>query len=328
MDRKTAAILTALFLLAGTGCQQSDTIKVGLVAPLSGDVRTYGESMRNGALMAFEEVNAVGGVRGRQFQVLVRDDGNNPELADRAGRELVFNDEVTVMISSVSTECALRLAEVCQSAGVPLVVPVSTNPLVTVTPGGERRDYVFRACFTDSFQGAVAAEFVRDSLGAGLAAVLYNGGDEYSRGLASFFRSAFEEAGGEVAVWESYAPGDTDFSRLLAAVRSAAVDVLFLPDYYNRAARIARQARAGGIDATLVGGDGWDSPKLTQLGGEAVAGGYFTNHFAPDDPRPEVTAWVQKYEAKYGDKPDALATLGYDAASLLVEALRLSLIHI
>jgi branched-chain amino acid transport system substrate-binding protein len=123
-------------------------------------------------------------------------------------------------------------------------------------------------------------------------------------------------------VYESYAPGDTDFTRLLARVRAAATDVLFLPDYYSRVARVARQAREMGLDLTLLGGDGWDSPKMPQLGGEAIVGSYFTNHFAADNPRPEVTAWVQKYEAKYGTKPDALATLGYDAAALLIDALR------
>jgi branched-chain amino acid transport system substrate-binding protein len=320
--RLVGITLAAALAVGGLCCQDSDSIKVGLIVPLTGDVKTFGESMRNGALMAFEEVNAGGGIHGRQLQVLVRDDGNDPEQTARAGRELVHGEEVVVMLGSVSTDCTIPLADICQSAGVPLVVATSTNPQVTVTADGTRRDYVFRACFTDSFQGAVAARFARTTMGSRHAAVLFNGGDEYSRGLAGFFRAAYEAAGGQVAVYESYAPGDTGLTRLLEIVRAGKPDLLFLPDYYSRVAKIARRAREMGLGLALLGGDGWDSPKMPQLGGDAIIGGYFTNHFAPDDPRPEVTAWVQKYQAKYGQKPDALATLGYDAAALLVEALR------
>ncbi|MBN2537354.1 ABC transporter substrate-binding protein [candidate division WOR-3 bacterium] len=320
--RRAMAVVAAVVLLAGTGCQESETVKVGVVAPLTGDVMTFGESMRNGALMAFEEANAAGGVGGRLLQVMVRDDANEPGRAAEAGRELVEQEAVVAVLGSVSTECTLPLADICQAAGVPLVVPASTNPKVTVAPDGARRVCVFRACFTDSFQGAVAAKFARGALDARTAAVLFNSSDEYSRGLAGFFRDAFVAAGGQVPVFESYAAGEEDFRAQLEFARVQAADVLFLPDYYSRVARVVRQARELGLRTTLLGGDGWDSPEMPEQAGDAILGGYFTNHFSPDEPRPEVKEWVNRYKSKYGEPPDALATLGHDAALLLVEALR------
>jgi branched-chain amino acid transport system substrate-binding protein len=203
-----------------------------------------------------------------------------------------------------------------------MMTPTSTNPKVTVGEDGKRKEYVFRACFIDPFQGTVAAKFARDSLGAERAAVMFDVGNDYSKGLAEFFRSAFEERGGEVVAYESYAKDDVDFSALLTKLKQQQPDVLFIPDYYNKVGLIAKQARQAGLTAQLLGGDGWDSPEMLKIAGEAIYGGYFTNHYSPDDPRPEVQDWVNKYQAKYGQRPDALATLGHDAALLLIEALR------
>ncbi|MGD2105557.1 MAG: ABC transporter substrate-binding protein, partial [Anaerolineae bacterium] len=189
---------------------------------------------------------------------------------------------------------------------------------VTINEDGSNKEYVFRACFLDPFQGEVNASFAINDLGAESAAVLYDVGNDYVKGLAEYYKASFEEMGGEVPVFEAYTKEDTDFSALLTKVAEADVDVLFLPDYYSKVNVIAKQAKEKGIEATLQGADGWDSPLLET---EAVEGGYFSNHYSPADPRPIVQAFVANYEAEFGQPPDALAALAYDAARMLLQAI-------
>jgi branched-chain amino acid transport system substrate-binding protein len=322
MRTSMKGLLPILALALVAGCGGGDAIKIGIIVPLTGDVKTFGESARNGALMAIEEVNASGGIAGRQIQAIVSDDKNDPMETSNAGSKLIDMDGVVAILGSVSSKCSVPLSDKCESSKIPMITPTSTNPKVTVGEDGKRKDYVFRACFIDPFQGTVAAKFARDSLGAERAAVMYDVGNDYSKGLAEFFRGAFEERGGRVVAYESYAKDDVDFSALLTKLKQQQPDVLFIPDYYNKVGLIAKQARQAGLTVHLLGGDGWDSPEMLKIAGEAIYGGYFTNHYSPDDPRPEVQDWVNKYQAKYGQRPDALATLGHDAALLLIEALR------
>lgn len=316
------ARITAVLVLSLVACSGTNDIRVGLVVPLTGDVKTFGESARNGAMLAFEELNAAGGINGRKVHVIQADDKNDPTETANAGAKLIDMDQVVAIIGSVSSKCSSPLSDKCQASRVPMVTPTSTNPKVTVGEDGRRKDYVFRACFIDPFQGTVGARFALDSLKAKTAAVMYDVGNDYSKGLADYFRAAFERGGGIVPSFESYAKDDVDFSAILTKLKQSNPDVLFIPDYYNKVGLIAKQARQLGIDAVFLGGDGWDSPEMTRIAGDAIYGGYFTNHYSPDDPRPEVQQWVRKYEDKHGQRPDALATLGYDAALLLIEALR------
>jgi branched-chain amino acid transport system substrate-binding protein len=314
---RTAILFATLVML---GCGSGESIKVGLVLPLTGPVATFGESARDGALLAFEEINAAGGVKGRQLEVLLVDDHNDPVATTAAATRLVETGKVTAILGSVSTACSEPLAAWCEEAGVPMIAPSSTNPFVTVARDGVRRGFVFRACFTDSFQGAVAARFARRRMNAASAAVLYGGDDEYSAGLAGIFAAAFEALGGQVVGSEPYDRSSVDLAPAIERLRAARPDVLFLPDYYTRVGGIAREAWQLGLRAELLGGDGWDSPEMLELAGDAIRGGYFTSHFAPDDPRPEVHDWVVRFQARYGRVPDALAALGYDAVRLLGSA--------
>jgi branched-chain amino acid transport system substrate-binding protein len=307
---------------AGPSGASRNVIQVGLVVPLTGDVKTFGESARNGAMLAIDEANAAGGVNGKRIAVVATDDKNDPTETANAGSKLVDMDKVVAIIGSVSSKCSVPLSDKCQSAKIPMITPTSTSANVTVGVDGKRKDYVFRACFIDPFQGTVGARFAIDSLKAKTAAVMYDVGNDYSKGLADYFKAAFEKDGGKVVAFESYAKDDVDFSALLTKVKQSSPDVLFLPDYYNKVGLMAKQARQLGVAATFLGGDGWDSPEMAKIAGDAINGGYFTNHYSPDDPRPEVQEWVKKYQAKYGQKPDALATLGYDAALLLIQALK------
>jgi branched-chain amino acid transport system substrate-binding protein len=320
-------ILAGRLLAAGlvfglAACGGGDMIKVGLIVPLTGDVRTFGISARNGAMLAFEAVNVAGGIGGRQIQVFAADDRNDPAETGRVGGTMIAAEGVVAMLGSVSSDCAEALAIKCQGRMVPMITPTATSPKITVDPTGERRNHVFRACFTDQFQGRVAARFAHDSLKLETAVVMYCPGKEYSAGLAEYFTEAFEELGGRVLASEPYDNGVLDFAEILNRVKALGPDLLFLPDYYNVVGTIARQARELGVRAQFVGGDGWDSPQMDRIAGSAIYGGYFTNHFSAADPRPEVQEWVAKYQAKYGREPDALATLYYDAALLLVEAMK------
>ncbi len=312
-------ILGFVFFSCG---KQENVIKIGLIAPLTGDVKTFGESTKNGFLLAIEEVNAQGGINGKQIKTFIQDDKNDPTEAQNAGSKLINQDGVKLLIGSVSSKCSIPLAQTCQDASAVMITPTSTNPKVTVRDDGSRKDFIFRACFIDPFQGRVAAKFALENLKAKTTAILYDVGNDYVKGLAEFYRDNFIQGGGEVVVYESYQKDDTDFSALLTKVKQANPDILYIPDYYNKVGLIAKQARQLGIKSVLMGGDGWDSPEMLKIAGDAIVGGYFTNHYSPDDPRPEVQEWVKKYLAKYGSSPDALATLGYDATCLLLEAIK------
>ena len=320
--RKLTALAAVATIVAGLSCAGGNAIKIGLVVPLTGDIKTFGESTRNGAMLAIDEVNAAGGINGRKIDVVTTDDKNDPTETGNAGSKLIDMDRVAAVIGSVSSKCSVPLSDKCESAKIPMITPSSTNPKVTVDVNGKRKDYVFRACFIDPFQGTVGAKFAIDSLKAKTAAVMYDVGNDYSKGLADYFKAAFEKGGAKVVAFESYAKDDVDFSALLTKIKQSNPDVLFVPDYYNKVGLITKQARQLGVKAVFLGGDGWDSPEMAKIAGDAIIGGYFTNHYSPDDPRPEVQEWVKKYQAKYGQKPDALATLGYDAGLLLIQALK------
>jgi len=314
-------LVGATILLAFVSCaQKQNVIKLGLVAPLTGDVKTFGESTKNGFTVAVDEANAKGGINGKQIKVFIADDKNDPTEAANAGSKLINQDGVRLIIGSVSSKCSIPLSELCETMGAAMITPTSTNPKVTIRDDGTRKAMVFRACFIDPFQGAVAAKFALDNLKAKTSAILYDVGNDYVKGLAEFYRDDFVKGGGTVVAYESYAKDDADFSAILTKVKRENPDILYVPDYYNKVGLIAKQARQLGLKSVLMGGDGWDSPDMTKIAGEAIEGGYFTNHYSPDDPRPEVQEWVKKYEARFGSKPDALATLAYDATSLMIAA--------
>lgn len=314
-------LIGAAILLVIVSCgQKENVVKLGLVAPLTGDVKTFGESTKNGFTIAVDEANAKGGINGKQIKVYISDDKNDPTEASNAGSKLINQDGVRLLIGSVSSKCSIPLSELCETMGAVMITPTSTNPKVTIRDDGSRKTMVFRACFIDPFQGAVAAKFALDNLKAKTSAILYDVGNDYVKGLAEFYRDNFTKGGGTIVAYESYAKDDADFSAILTKVKKENPDILYVPDYYNKVALIAKQARQLGIKSVMMGGDGWDSPDMIKIAGDAIEGGYFTNHYSPDDPRPEVQEWVKKYSARFGAKPDALATLAYDATSLMIAA--------
>ncbi len=322
MAKRSFAILAVVVILATmvAACKPAPkALKVAILAPLSGDVATFGQSTRDGALLAIDEWNAKGGVLGRKIEAVVEDSQCEAEPAASAANKVINQDQVKFIIGEVCSKASIPVSEIATANKVVQISPTSTNPKVTIDEAGNAKPTVFRACFIDPFQGTVAATFALKELNAKTAAVLLDQGNDYVRGLAEFFRDAFEKGGGKVVVWETYTAGDTDFTAILTKVKDANPDILYLPDYYSTVNVIAAQANQMGIKAVKLGGDGWDSPQLDKA---ATAGGFFTNHYSSEDTRPVVQEFVKKYQAKYGSVPDALAALAYDAANILFSAIQ------
>jgi branched-chain amino acid transport system substrate-binding protein len=286
-------------------------IKVAMLFPLTGDVSTFGISSKQGVEMAFDAAKA----NGWQIDVVVGDSRCDAAEAANVANKVITQDKVKYIIGEVCSSASIPVSEIANPAKVLQISPTSTNPQVTVDKEGKHKPYTFRACFLDPFQGEVVATFAVQDLGAKTAAVMYDNGNDYVKGLAEYFKASFEELGGTVPVYEAYAKEDTDFSAILSKVADASPDVLFLPDYYNKVSLIGKQAKEKGIKSTMLGGDGWDSAELDMA---AVDGGYHSNHYSPADPRPIVQDFVKAYTDKHGAEPDALATLAYDAANILL----------
>lgn len=302
---------------AGGGEAAAGPIKIAVLAPLSGPVPTFGVSTRDGALMAIEEWNAKGGVLGQQIEAVVADSQCTADPAVNAANKVIDQDKVHYIVGEVCSKASIPVSEIAEAKGVVQISPTSTNPSVTVGTDGKTKSFIFRACFIDPFQGLVMAKF---ALGQGkkTAFIMFDQGNDYVLGLAEAFEKSFTDGGGTIVGKESYTGQDTDFSAILTKVADSKAEVLFLPDYYNIVNLVGAQAKERGVTAIMMGGDGWDSSDLDV---KAAEGGFFSNHYSAEDTRPVVQDFVKRYEAKYGAKPDALATLAYDATNLLIAAI-------
>ncbi len=301
----------------GSAPAQGDTILIGEVGSLTGSEATFGISTRDGVELAVKEANEAGGIKGKKIAVRVYDDQGKPEEAANAVTRLISQDHAKLIIGEVASSNSLAMAPKCQSGQVPMITPSSTNPKVTAVG-----DYIFRVCFIDPFQGFVMAKFAKENLKLSRAAVLKDVKSAYSLGLTEVFTRKFTEMGGKIVGTESYSKGDSDFRAQLTAIKSQKPEAIYVPGYYTDVGIIARQAREIGIKAPLLGGDGWDSEKLFELGGSAIVGSYFSNHYSPDDPSPRVKKFLATYKAAYGVIPDSLAALGYDAANVAIHAMK------
>jgi branched-chain amino acid transport system substrate-binding protein len=307
------------------GKAQEQGIKVAILAPLSGPVPTFGVMTRDGALLAIEEWNAKGGVLGKKIIPVVEDSQCTPDPAVNAANKVIDQDKVKFIVGEVCSKASIPVSEIANGKKVIQISPTSTNPDVTVGKDGKAKMFIFRACFIDPFQGQVGAKFALDNLKAKTAFIMLDQANDYVKGLAEFFEKSFTAAGGKVVGKETYTSKDTDFSAILAKVAAAKPDVVYLPDYYNVVNLATKQAKEKGIKAPFIGGDGWDSSDLDL---KAADGGFFTNHYSPQDTRAEVQNLVKAFGTKYQDDkkqakvPDALAALAYDATNLLLTAIK------
>jgi len=315
MKRLFLLIFGALLAIAGSAFSQ-DTIKIGEFGSLTGDNASFGTSQNNGVQMALEEINAAGGVLGKKIELTVEDNETKQGETTTIARKLISQDHVVAIIGEVASSKSLEAAPICQASKIPQIATAATNPRVTQTG-----DYIFRVCFTDDFQAVVIARFVLEKLKQNKVAFMTDVKQDYSVGLTNIAKDYLAKNGATIVKEQSYSSGDKDFRAQLTDLKAAAPDVIIITGYYPEASLIAKQARQFGIKATLVGGDGWDGSSLIPVGGKAIEGAFFSNHFSVEDTSPIVQTFVQKYKQKYNAVPDAFAALGYDAMKLLADAI-------
>ena len=326
---KFSTIALLAWVSATVGCTKRETnpnatsvaptgneIIVGEVGSMTGSEATFGSSTHQGIALAFEQINAAGGVKGKTFKLVSLDDQGKPDEAATAVTKLITQDKIVALLGEVASSRSLAMAPIAQSHGVPMITPSSTNPKVT-----EQGDYIFRVCFIDPFQGTVMAKFATENLKIKNVAILRDVKNDYSVGLADFFKQTFEKSGGKIVVDQSYSAGDMDFKSQLTAIRTKKPEAIYVPGYYTEVGLIARQAKELGMNVPLMGGDGWDSPKLKEIGGKAIEGSYFSNHYSEEDQSPHVQKFIAEYKARWNVVPDGLSAMGYDAAKVLADAM-------
>lgn len=314
--------IVALLLLSSPAFGQ-DSIKIGFDIPLTGDIPDVGESTKNAAEMLKEKVNAAGGleVGGTKYMLnfIYEDNESKAESAVKAATKLITEDGVLAIVGPQSSKQAVPAAGVANQYETPLISPWSTNPNTTMD-----RPFAFRGCFLDPFQGPVAANFATEEFGAKKAAVLYDIASDYPKGLAEYFKSAFEKIHGEgsVVAFESFTTKDVDFSAQLTNIVKSGADVMFVPQYYNEVPQIVEQARSLGWNKPIMGSDSWGSGDLMGLCGDMCKGYFFSTHYAAAGAKGATKEFIDAYSEKYGKTPDDVAALTWDSANIMLEAIK------
>jgi branched-chain amino acid transport system substrate-binding protein len=309
--------LSPLLPLSASAASSADPIKLGEISPLTGKEAAFGQQAHRGILMAIDEVNARGGVLGRPLALLAEDNQSKPGDSATIAKKLVSRDKVVALLSSATSSQCLEIAPIAQAAKVPFVATTATAAEVT-----EKRDYIFRSCFIDPFQGAVLAKFALGTLKVKRVALITSVSTSYSVGLSKVFRERLSALGGEIVADQKYSEGDKDFRAQLTAIKAAKPDAIAVTGFYTEAALLCKQARDLGLTLPIFGGDGWEAPELIEIGGKAVEGTYYISHYSSESTAPEVRTFVEKYRARFnGETPDSNAPLAYDAALIAIEAI-------
>ena len=324
---KVVAVAMAVVMLmsfVAVAAAASDTIKIGVLAPLTGGVAEYGNAVNNGVTMFFEELNANGGINGKQVELVVYDEEGDPVKAV-TGYNYLLDEEVVAIIGDVTTAPTIAVVTESQEEGTPMITASSTAAAVTCQMNDDGTvaavyENMFRSCFIDPFQGNKMAAFAKEQLNASTAAVLYNVGSDYSAGCAKSFQETAQAQGLEVLAVESYADGAVDFQSQLTNIAAKNPDVLFIPDYYSVVALVAQQAYAAGVKSTMLGSDGWDSVLDVVTDPALLEGSYYCSGYSIEDTREAVQTFVANYQAKYGATPNMFAAQGYDAAMIMAAA--------
>jgi branched-chain amino acid transport system substrate-binding protein len=297
-------------------------LRIAILVPLTGAYQNFG--VRDGALFAVDEWNARGGVRGMRITPVVEDSQCIPDAAVITARKLIDQDRVRYIIGEVWSQNSIRVSEVANAAKVIMVTPTSTHTGVTVDASGKTKAYVFRACFADPYQGRAGASFAFRNLKAKRACILYDPANDYSRTLAQTFEDTFKKLGGTIVSRDTYDGNEKDFSVIMAKLKAAKPDIVYLPDDSFVVNAVTKQAKVRGIRVPFIGGDEWD-PSVLDL--SSADGGYCTNHYFPGGPLESVQKFIKAFSAAYregkGPKvPDVFAALGYDAMNLLLTAVQ------
>ncbi len=331
--------LVVVFSLTAAQCSRptptpGPAVRVAILTPMTGELATFGETVRNGITLAFDGWNDQGGVNGQRIEWVLEDTRCDPVEARRAAERAVIEQGLHFIVGGVCSEAAIPIASVADEQGALFIATTATHPLVTVDGNGATRSLVFRAAYAYPYQGRAAARFALNELNARRAAVLINPGNDFVRSLGDEFVAAFVAGGGQIVATVTYpqrpAPGaaqggpadtsqDADFGAIITDLAKAGPEVLYVPDAYPVANRVGDEVRAQALDVTLIGSDVWDSGALDL---EALDGAYFTLQYSRETPNPMAKTWEEQYLSAFALEPDALAALGYDAASLLASAVK------
>jgi branched-chain amino acid transport system substrate-binding protein len=337
MSKNLIAVTTVLTMAVGlAGCSKSsdsgsssggggsDVIKIGTNLELTGTVAAFGQSQLKGINLAVEEINAAGGVLGKKLEIISQDNASKKEESTRVATKLISEDKVDVLMGGTISGDTFAAVDVANNKKTPLLTASATNDNITFdSKKNKLNEYVFRACFTDSFQGKVMADFASKKLNAKNAVIYIDNSSDYSKGLAKSFKTAFEKNGGKILAEESYQTKDTDFKAVLTRIKTLNPDVIWVPGYYEEVGKIVKQARELGINVPMMGGDGWDAPQLVEIAGkEALNNTFISNHYISTDPDPKVQKFVEAFKKKNNEVPDAMAVLGYDATYMLADAIK------
>ncbi len=314
-------IITMMLSACGTGTTTatSDTIKIGWIGSLTGDQAVWGTCESNTVKMLIEEVNANGGILGKQVEGIYYDTKGDAAEAVNVVKRLITQDGVVAIIGPNASGQAISISAVLEQYKIPDIATVATNPKVTVGDDGSVKPYNFRVCFIDPYQGAVAAGYAYDRLGLKNAAILYDVASDYSQGFTEFFEKTFAEKGGKIVAKEGFKEGDVDFRPQLSKIKDSNPDLILMPYYYKEVALSANQARDLGINATLIGGDGWPSEQLMEMAAKSIEGSYVVNHLDFNDP--EVKPLQEAYKSKYNLPMELNGYMAHDAFKLLEAAI-------
>ena len=324
----SVACIGMLLATALTGCGgdkkgSGDTIKIGGNLEMTGGSASYGKSAQNGIKLAIDAANANGGVLGKKLELVVADNKSEAAEATNAMQKLIAQDKVIAVIGPNLSSASIAATSINTSAKVLAITPMGTNPNVTVDKDGKTKDFMFRACFIDPFQGTVMATFAKDKINAKNVAILVDNSSDYAKGLAQFFKEAFTKGGGKIVAEESYLQKDTDFKATLTKIKASNPDMIYVPGYYQEVGMIVKQAREMGLNVPMAGGDGWDSAKLPEIAGKAALNNtYFSSLYSPDDDSQLNKDFVAAYQKAYNEKPDVFAALAYDSALLVINAIK------
>lgn len=333
MKKKTVISLIAAIMAAGmiAGCSNgknnegsASEVRIGINYELSGDVASYGQSSVDGIMMAFDEINAAGGIDGKKIVPVQIDNKSDPAEATSVATRLMTQEKVVAQLGPATSGNFMATIPVATGNRVPIISASATaDKGVTVDDKGNVNEYVFRLCFNDSFQGVTMANFASENLGAKKAVIIKDNSSDYGKGLAENFRATFEELGGEIVAEEGYVGKDKDFNAILTKIKGQAFDVIFIPGYYQEAGLIVKQARDLGIDAPVLGADGFDSPVLLELAGAtALNDVYYSNHYSSIDEDTLIKDFIAAYKEKYGTEPNAFNALGYDLGKFIADAVK------
>lgn len=328
MQTTSKALLAVLAgsALALSGCgggkENSNTIRIGADVELTGNVASWGTSVKNGAEMAVKEINDSGGINGKKLELVAADNRGEVSEASNALQKLL-DDKIVAVIGPEPSSCVLGVKPMIQDSKIPLITPTGTNPRIIRNDDGSTAPYMFVATFNDNFQGKVMANFAYKVLHAKKAAIFVDNTSDYSKGLQKVFKNDFTQLGGDIVIEEAFLQKDTDFRASLTKINASSPDVIFLPDSYQEVGLIIKQAREMGIQIPILGGDGWDSAKLAEIAGtENLNNTYYSTHYSTEEKVPVSISFVENYQKLYGEKPDSFAALGYDSAKLIADAIK------